>query len=138
MNEFAKSVLEEKISQCELSLADLKGIRASGGLEYLRANPREYYAACYRFITAIESIFDASQIVLASKGKRATGQDNIAALLAREKIISDDLADRFMRMYGFRNRLVHAYGTLDDAKVAEYLVKHLGDIEELLAVFKSK
>ena len=40
-------------------------------------------------------------------------------------------------MYGFRNRLVHAYGSLDDAKVVEYLARHLEDIERLLATMES-
>ena len=39
-------------------------------------------------------------------------------------------------MYGFRNRLVHAYGTLDDAKVAEFLSNRLDDISSLLEIAK--
>jgi uncharacterized protein YutE (UPF0331/DUF86 family) len=39
-------------------------------------------------------------------------------------------------MYGFRNRLAHGYDSLNDEKVADYLAEHLGDIEELLALFQ--
>jgi len=76
--------------------------------------------------------------VLSDRGARAKGQGDIPVLLSRERIISDDMAKRLERMYGFRNRLVHAYGTLDDAKVAEYLAEHLTDIEDVLAVFSGR
>ena len=136
MTEFSQEFLKEKIAQCAKALEDLKRYQKIGTLEYLRAHSDIYYAVCYRFVSAIEALFDASQIVLASRGQRATSEREIAILLAREKIISDDLASRFATTYGFRNRLVHAYGTLDDAKVAEYLAKHLVDIEELLSLFQ--
>lgn len=136
MSEFSKDLLNEKLVQCAQSLADLKRYQREGTLEYLRANPDIYYAVCYRFIGVIEALFDAGQIILASRRVRATSEGEIPALLAKESVIADALAHRFTEMYGFRNRLVHAYGTLDDMKVAEYLAKRLGDIEELLGVFQ--
>lgn len=134
MTEFSEELLKEKLAQCSQALIDLRRYQAIGAIEYLRAHPDVYYAVCYRFISAIEALFDAGQIVLASRGTRAASEGDIPALLAREKIISDDLASRFATMYGFRNRLVHAYGTLDDEKVARYLADNLADIEALLAV----
>lgn len=136
MTTSSRELLNEKIAQCAKALADLQRYQEIGTLEYLRAHSDTYYAVCYRFVGVIEALFDAAQVVLSSRGQRATGESDISTLLAREKIISDDLAKRFSSMYGFRNRLVHAYGTLDDAKVAEYLAKHLGDIEDLLALFQ--
>jgi len=133
MIEYAREQMEEKIAQCSDALADLKRYREEGTIHYLRSHPNTYYAVCYRFIGAIESLFDIAQYVLSGRGARARGQGDIPDLLEREQIISNDLAERFKQMYGFRNRLVHAYGTLDDAKVAEYLAKHLNDIEDVLA-----
>jgi uncharacterized protein YutE (UPF0331/DUF86 family) len=132
----SRRLFKEKVGQCTKALADLKRYQKTGTEEYFRANPDIYYAVCYRFVSAIESLYDLSQVALANKGKYATGEENISIMLAREGIISDDLAKRFSSMYGFRNRLVHAYGTLDDAKVAEYLASRLSDIEELLALFQ--
>lgn len=136
MTEFSKDLLNQKLVQCAQTLALLKQDREVGTLEHFRTDPHLYHAVCFRFVTAIEALFDAGQVVLATRGLHATGEDTISTILAREKVISDDLAKRFSSMYGFRNRLVHAYGTLDDAKVAEYLSKHLIDIERLLVVFQ--
>jgi len=136
MTEFAKEQLAEKIAQCAEALADLRNYRKVGSLEYVRAHPDTYYAICFRFIGAIESLFDIGQYLLTAKGARAESQRDIPALLAKEGVIDELLSKRFITMYGFRNRLVHAYGTLDDAKVAEYLAHHLDDIESLLKIAK--
>ena len=137
MTELTKELLAEKIAQCTEALADLKKYQAVGTLEYLRANPDTYYAVCYRFISAIEGLFDIGQYILTDRGQRADSQREIPALLVREKIITDEVASRFALMYGFRNRLVHAYGTLDDAKVADYLANHLTDMGHILAACSS-
>lgn len=137
MTNFSKDVLNEKLAQCAQALADLKRYQAVGTLEYFRAHPDIYYAACFRFVGVIEALFDAGQVVIASRGQRAMSEGDISTILAREGVITADLSEKFSRMYGFRNRLVHAYGTLDDARVTEYLADHLGDIEELLAVLSA-
>ena len=136
MTDIARELMVEKITQCAEAHADLKKYQSDGTLEYLRSHPETYYAVCYRFIAAIESLFDIGQFVLSDRDLRAGSQREIPALLVREKITSDDLAGRFVNMYGFRNRLVHAYGTLDDVKVATYLAERLGDIEEVLTIFQ--
>lgn len=137
MTDFSKDLLRQKLAQCADTLTLLKEDREIGTLEAFRKDPRLYHSVCFRFVTVIEVLFDAGQIVLANKGKHATGEESIPSLLAHEKVISDDLARRFRRMYGFRNRLVHAYGTLDDARVAQYLAERLADVEELLAALRS-
>jgi len=136
MTEFSKDLLQQKLAQCAQALALLTRAREIGSVEYFRKNPDVYHAVCYRFVTSIEALFDIGQILLANRGLHVTSERDIGALLAREKVISDDLASRFAAMYGFRNRLVHAYGTLDDAKVAEYLAHHLDDIGSLLKIAK--
>lgn len=137
MTEFAKGQLTEKIALCAEALEDLQKYRATGSLEYFRAHPDTYYAVCFRFISVIESLFDIGQYMLSDLGARAETQREIPALLARKGVIAEDLAQRFTTMYGFRNRLVHAYGTLDDEKVAEFLEKNLDDIVQILSIAKT-
>ena len=136
MTDYSKELLNEKLAQCARALSDLKRYQKDGTLEYLRAHPDIYYAVCYRFIGLIEALFDVGQILLASRGLRAASELDIPVLLGKELIISTELMSRFSAMYGFRNRLVHAYGTLDDEKVAEYLAKNLDDITAVLKVAK--
>ncbi len=133
MTEFSQEVLYQKLAQSAETLAFLQEDRKVSTLDVFRQDPQRYHAVCFRFVTIIESLFAAGQVILANKGKYAAGEDSVPALLARQGVITEDLASRFSRMYGFRNRLVHAYGSLDDEKVAEYLTDHLGDVEELLA-----
>lgn len=136
MTELARELRLEKVAQCVGALGDLKSYQQVGTLDYLRAHPDTYYAICYRFIAAIEALFDVGQFVLAERGLRADSHREIPPLLARQKLLTDDVANKFVRMYGFRNRLVHAYGSLDDAKVVEYLHDHLVDIEQILTTIK--
>lgn len=138
MTDFSKGVLARKFAQCAETLNLLKEDRKIGSLEAFRKDAHLYHSVCFRFVTVIEALFGAGQVVLSERGKHATGEESIGALLAREGVISEKTAKRLEHMYGFRNRLVHAYGTLDDAKVAEYLEKHLNDIEEVLAALKGK
>ena len=133
MNEFSQDIVRQKLAQCAEALDLLKRDREIVTLEAFRADSNLYHAVCFRFITVIEALFEVGQVVLAERGKHATGEAGIGTLLARESIIPGDLAERLRSMYGFRNRLVHAYGTLDDAKVADYLSNLLSDIEEVLA-----
>ena len=74
--------------------------------------------------------------MLASRNLHAGSEGAIASILVREKVLIESVGAHFATMYGFRNRLVHAYGTLDDEKVADYVDKHLSYIDELLTVFK--
>lgn len=50
------------------------------------------------------------------------------ALLARERLISLDLAERLRRMVGFRNIAVHEYETLDLAIVVAVIETGLTDL----------
>ncbi len=136
MNAITEAVMKEKLAQCAEALLDLETYRTLGTLEYLREHPDTYYAICYRFITVIESLFDIGQYILASRGERAESQREVPVLLARANLVEALLAERFTQMYGFRNRLVHAYGTLDDAKVIGYLQEHLDDIRQILTIAK--
>jgi uncharacterized protein YutE (UPF0331/DUF86 family) len=136
MSPLTQDLIAEKIAQCSEALADLQKYREIATIDYVRSDPDTYYAICYRFISAIESLFDIGQYMLAAQGMRADSQREVPTLLARNNLMDTPLSERFTHMYGFRNRLVHAYGTLDDAKVVEYLQEHLDDIRHVLSTAK--
>jgi uncharacterized protein YutE (UPF0331/DUF86 family) len=50
-------------------------------------------------------------------------------------MISLELSEKWVRMIGFRNTLVHGYMDVDRTIVYEVLQNGLGDIEELKRVF---
>jgi uncharacterized protein YutE (UPF0331/DUF86 family) len=49
-------------------------------------------------------------------------------LLARNKIISDELAERLTKMTGFRNTIIHQYQKADLAIVRSVIVSGLNDL----------
>lgn len=138
MSSLEQEQIAEKIAQCRDALADLERYRSAHSLESLRADSDAYFAVCYRFVSAIESLFDLGAYVLARQGVRAETQREVAILLGREQIVDRELAERFAAMYGFRNRLVHAYGTLSDERVADALANRLEDIRALLMIFENQ
>lgn len=138
MDVFSQDLFDEKVAQVADAFSDLKKYRTEATLERVRNDPELYYAVCYRFLTGIEALFDVGQYVLDEKGVRADSQREIPPLLVREGLIPDDIGARFSAMYGFRNRLAHAYGTLDDEKVIAYLTGHLNDIEHILHALSNR
>lgn len=115
------------------ALSALKYEQPTATLERFRADPKTYYAVCYLFVIAIESLTDIAQYLVADRGRRAESQRDVFTLLARESILPTELAERLGNMYGFRNYLIHAYPQMDDAKVAKYLTENLGDFDAFLS-----
>lgn len=60
---------------------------------------------------------------------------DIAAIMEEKKFISVDLREKWIRMVGFRNILVHDYLEVDREIVYDVLQNRLGDLEELKRVF---
>lgn len=133
MTETTRQQFEVELMKFRAAIDGLKRHRSTTTLKVFRANPDAYFAVCYLFIMAIESLVDLGQYLLISRGKRAEGQSSIPEILAREGIIDTALADRLKDMIGFRNRLIRAYPNMDDAKVATYLQENLGDFDAFLA-----
>jgi uncharacterized protein YutE (UPF0331/DUF86 family) len=60
---------------------------------------------------------------------------DIAAVMEEKNFISVDLREKWIRMVGFRNILIHDYLEVDRKIVYEILQNRLGDLEELKQVF---
>ena len=112
--------------------------RYVGALRELGAIPREVFLsnsdkignAKYHFVIAIECCVDIANHIIASEGFRFP-KDNAdsSAVLIGEGIIGADQRDRLRAMAQFRNRLIHLYGEIDDARVCDFLQDSLGDLE---------
>lgn len=133
MTALTRETMESERAKFLDALAALKQHRTPDVLTQFRADATTYYAVCYLFVIAIESLVDIGQFLLASRGKRAEGQREVMTLLAHEQVITEDLAARLQHALGFRNILIHVYPNLDDAKVASYLQNNLDDFDAFLA-----
>jgi uncharacterized protein YutE (UPF0331/DUF86 family) len=97
----------------------------------------ERYGSAERFLQlAIEGLLDMGSHVVA---ELALGEiesyGDIPRLLQAGGHIRSDLAERWVRMIGLRNILVHEYLEVDRKIVHEVLRSHLGDLEAIGAVF---
>lgn len=92
---------------------------------------------------AIEDVFDICAILNTDLALGVPGEDeDILVHLVQNGIIGNELADMIRGMRGFRNIVVHRYGTIDDALAFRLLTDHIsdfftftGDIERLLVSY---
>jgi len=97
----------------------------------------EHYGSAERFLhLAIETTIDLGNHVVAELGLGTVNwYSDIPAILAEKGYLSTDLKEKWIRMIGFRNVLVHGYTEIDRRIVYDVLQHRLGDIEGLRQVF---
>ncbi|MEK6846273.1 MAG: DUF86 domain-containing protein [Nanoarchaeota archaeon] len=76
----------------------------------------------------IEAALDVVAMIV-SKKKLGIPQneDDLIQLLIDNNVVSSALGKKLKQMKGFRNLLVHKYGTVDDDKSYQYFAGELGD-----------
>jgi len=116
-------------------LAILRGLQKYSFDEFI-ADPQRY-GSVERFLhLAIEAINDMGNHVVAELDLgEVNWYSDIPALLARADYIDDSLQEKWIRMIGFRNTLVHEYIEIDRKIVHDVLRNSLGDLEELRRTF---
>jgi uncharacterized protein YutE (UPF0331/DUF86 family) len=81
---------------------------------------------------AIEALFDTARHVLAkAHGRGGLEYRDVARLALDHGLISPDVADQFVRIAGFRNRLTHHYDAVTPEELFTVIQEHLGDITRL-------
>ncbi len=128
-------VIRKRLAKLDEYLSILRQLRATPREEFLR-NP-EKYGSAERFLQlAIEAVNDMGGHVVADMnlGTVEWARD-IPERLFQAGYIDASLRDRWLRMIGFRNILVHDYLDVDRARVYEVLQHHLEDFERLREVF---
>ena len=110
----------------------LRGYR----LEEFLANP-ERYGSAERFLQlAIEAVLDMGSHVIAELELGSLeSYGDIPRILAEKGYITSELAERWTRMIGFRNILVHEYLEIDRKVVYDVLQHQLEDLRDLRKVF---
>ncbi|RPI69377.1 MAG: DUF86 domain-containing protein [Geobacteraceae bacterium] len=81
---------------------------------------------------AIEVLLDMENHVIADDGLGIVDwYSDVSRIFLEKGLISSELSQKWIRMIGFRNTLVHGYMDVDRTIVYEVLQNGLGDIEEL-------
>ena len=97
--------------------------------EALRSDVREERFVEHTLQIAIQAALDVASHVVSDRrlGEPRTNRE-LFSLLVRGGVLPNDLADRLGAMAGFRNVLVHGYGDLDLAVVADVVENRTGDL----------
>jgi uncharacterized protein YutE (UPF0331/DUF86 family) len=116
---------DERVTRLAIGvLSDLARLRSLATTPALVDQSDQLDAVKYRFVTAIEGCVGIAHHITASEGWSAP-DSNAAALrgLADHRVIDSQLAATMARASGFRNLLVHQYGTIDDSSVVSFLAQ---------------
>ncbi|MBI5952602.1 MAG: DUF86 domain-containing protein [Chloroflexi bacterium] len=130
-------VIRKRLNKLDEYLQILHGMQKYTLEEFL-SDP-EHYASVERFLhMAIETTIDIGGHIVSGLGMgEVNWYSDIAAIMEEKGYITVELREKWIRIVGFRNVLVHQYIEVDRKIVYDVLQNKLGDIEELKEVFAS-
>jgi len=128
-------IIRKRLNRLDEYLAILHRLQRLGLDEFL-SDP-EKYGSVERFLhLAIEAIMDVGNHVIAELNLGVVNRySDIPSILEGKGHLSLDLRDKWIRMIGFRNTLVHEYIDIDREIVYQVLQHNLKDFEDLRQVF---
>jgi uncharacterized protein YutE (UPF0331/DUF86 family) len=128
-------ILRKRMNKLDEYLKVLRRLQRYERDEFL--SEPEHYGSAERFLhLAIEALLDMGNHVIADENMGVVDwYSDVPKLFAGKGFISSDLCEKWIRMIGFRNTLVHEYVDIDRAIVFEILHNGLEDIEQLKRVF---
>lgn len=126
-----RHTIERKLEYLRRSLKNIEPLRSLAEGEFL-SSERDMRAAERILQTAIESVLDASRLlVIVEDWRRIKDEREALLILPEHGVIDEDLTLRLLQAKKFRNVLVHLYTEVDPKLV----YKHLRDGCEELAAF---
>ncbi len=125
-------IVSDRLALIRECLADLRALPATSLTEFV-ADRRNAHAADSLLRRSIEALFDTARHMLAKQfAVGALEYREVARKAAEKGLVADPtLAERFLQIAGFRNRLTHHYENVTPAELLEILQRDLGDIEAL-------
>ncbi|PIT98140.1 MAG: hypothetical protein COT71_02345 [Candidatus Andersenbacteria bacterium CG10_big_fil_rev_8_21_14_0_10_54_11] len=116
-------ITKERLAKLEEVVEKLERERPSSAKELAKSDLLSD-ATLYRLQVGIEAIVDIGGHILAEVfHQRTESYKDTIRELARVGIIPADFAEQNLPMTDFRNLVVHHYGTIDLAKVYDYLTE---------------
>lgn len=83
---------------------------------------------------ALEALLDLGRHILAKGfGTAASEYKQIPVKLQEKGVIAAPVAEKFVRMAGYRNRIIHFYAEVTPEELYGILTNHLGDVVETLS-----
>jgi len=124
-------VIRRRLSQLDEYVSIVRRLGAYSLQEFL--DDPEHYGSAERFLQlAIETTIDVGNHLIAESGWGPVDRyAEIPAILAQRGCVTPELRDKWIRMIGFRNILVHDYLDVDRTQVFRILHDGLADLEAL-------
>lgn len=128
-------IIRKRLNKVDEYLLVLKGMQSYSIDEFI-SDP-EHYGSAERFLhLTIEAFLDMGNHVIADDGLGVVNwYSDIPKNFLEKSLISPQLSERWTRMIGFRNTLVHEYIDIDRNIVFDVLQNDLGDFEKLRRIF---
>ena len=128
-------IIRKRLNKLDEYIAILRRLQKYTFEDFM-ADP-ERYGSAERFLhLAIEAITDMGNHIIADLELGVVNSySDIPAIIAQKGYLSPDLEEKWIRMIGFRNTLVHEYIDIDRRIVHEVLQNNIDDFEELKKVF---
>jgi len=115
------------ISEYRKSVSRLQKLKETGRQKFID-DPDKIGSAKYHFIVAIESSIDMCNHIISRNGYRVPEDYGDTYKVMSEKGAFDiEFSEQLVKMAKFRNRLVHLYWEVDDARIYKILEENLGD-----------
>jgi uncharacterized protein YutE (UPF0331/DUF86 family) len=130
-----REVIRKRLNKLDEYLQILYGLQKYSLEEFL--SEPEHYASVERFLhLAIETTLDIGGHIVSELGLGdVSWYSDIAINMEEKGYISVELREKWIRIVGFRNVLVHQYIEVDRKIVYDVLQNKLTDLEELKKVF---
>jgi len=124
--------IQSKLDVLRENLAQLDRV-PQGSLGEFEADFRNVSATLYLLQTSIQALIDVASFLVAKRGL-ATPRTSHKAFERLEEagVLPAGAATRAAPIVGFRNRIVHLYDRVDEARVYEILVRRRSDLADLL------
>lgn len=131
------SIIENKISSIKKYLKILEDYKDYSQKDI--ENDLTIRGAVERYLyLASQAVIDLAESVIAFKNfRKPTTMGENFDILTEEKVISKELAEKMIKLTGFRNIMAHDYEKVDYGIVYDILQNGLKDIEEFLLVIQS-
>lgn len=101
------------------------------GREEFAADFRNADSALHRLQTSIQALLDIGSYIIASLGLRTPNSNaEVIKILNEAEYIPQEKIEVYIKMSGFRNRVVHLYNHIDVNTLHEILLNELDDIKD--------
>ena len=128
-------IIKKRLNKLDEYVSILKKFQKYSFEEFI-GDP-EHYGSAERFLQlAIETLTDLGNHIIADLNLgEVNWYSDIPSILSKKGYLGSSLEEKWIRMIGFRNTLVHDYVDIDRGIVYEVLKNGLSDIEAIKRIF---